>query len=333
VNPPESSTDLLTEPAPEAEGAPPKLLALDGGGVRGLIPAMVLVELEERTGRRTAELFDLVSGTSTGGIIAAFLASPGPDGRGGPASDVIRFYTEECPKIFHHSLKRKVTSVGGLVDEKYSAAQLEKSLKLALGEETMLRDTVTDLVVTAYDIEGRRPFFFKSARAKQEGHKDYPLWLVARCTSAAPTFFEPVEVHSGGHMHALIDGGVYVNNPSMSAYAEVCSGRARHALLVSLGTGRRTTPMKISEAKHWGLAHWARPLLEIVFDGVSDVVDYQLDQLLGDRHVRLQAMLHSASESFDDASMENLEALKQQGQELIAERSEDIDRLCEALVE
>jgi patatin-like phospholipase/acyl hydrolase len=320
----------VTEP-----GRPPRLLALDGGGVRGLIPAMVLTEIEQRTGRRTSELFDLIAGTSTGGIMACFLALPGEDGSPGrPASDVVRFYTEECPKIFHASRGRKLRTLGGLRDEKYNAAQLERSLKLALGD-ARLSDTATDLIVTAYDIEGRRPFFFKSARAKLQGHRDYPMWLVARSTSAAPTFFEPVAVgHKGGkHMHALIDGGVNVNNPAMSAYAEVCSGRARHALMVSLGTGRRTTPMKITDARHWGLAHWARPLLNIVFDGVSDVVDYQLDQLLGERHVRLQAGLMTASEAFDDASVENMEALKDDARTLIAERSDDLDRLCEALVE
>jgi patatin-like phospholipase/acyl hydrolase len=184
---------------------PPRLLALDGGGVRGLIPALVLAEIEERTGRRTAELFDLIAGTSTGGIIACFLALPGEDGGPGrPASDVVRFYTEECPKIFHAERRRKLRTIGGVLDEKYDADQLERSLRLALGDAS-LSDAVTDVVITAYDIEGRRPFFFKSARAKLQGHRDYPMWVVARSTSAAPTFFEPVAVgHKGGkHMHAL----------------------------------------------------------------------------------------------------------------------------------
>jgi uncharacterized protein len=90
--------------------------------------------------------------------------------------------------------------------------------------------------------------------------------------------------------------------------------------------------MMLAEARHWGLAHWARPLLNIVFDGVSDVVDYQLDQLLGERHVRIQAGLMTASESFDDASLENMDALQADARTLIAERTQDIDRLCEALV-
>lgn len=326
---------LLREPEPLAEytGKPPKLLALDGGGVRGLIPALILAEVEERTGRRTAELFDLISGTSTGGIIACFLALPGEDGSPGrPASEVVRFYTEQCPKIFHASRARKVTTLGGVLNEKFNAEQLESSLKLALGE-ARLSDAATDLLVTAYDIEGRRPFFFKSSRAKMSGARDYPMWLVARCTSAAPTFFEPVEIkHGEDHIHALIDGGVNVNNPSMCAYAEVCSGKASHALLVSLGTGRTTMPMPIADAKHWGLAHWARPLLTIVFDGVSDIVDYQLDQLLGNRHVRLQASLDGASEAFDDATEENMDALKRQARKLIEDKDAEIDALCEALV-
>src|SRR3954452_14332493 len=81
-----------------------RILAIDGGGIRGLIPAVVLADLERRTGRRVAELFDLIAGTSTGGILACALTRPAPDGGQGPAfaaADLIGLYESEGPEIFH----------------------------------------------------------------------------------------------------------------------------------------------------------------------------------------------------------------------------------------
>jgi uncharacterized protein len=316
-------------------GHPPKLLALDGGGVRGLIPAMILSEIEQRTGKRTAELFDLIAGTSTGGIITAFLALPAKDGRPGrPAHEVVDFYIQEIPKIFHRSLARKLETIEGILHEKFDAAQLEQSLRTYIGEREMLSDAVTEVLIPAYDLEAHEPFFFRSSGARADPEGDYPMWVAARATAAAPTFFEPMPVRSqnGKRRFSLVDGGVYVNNPAACAYAEVCSGKARHALLVSMGTGRRTMPVTHDEVKEWGLARWARPLLNVVFDGVSDVVDYQLDQFLGDHHVRFQSMLTTASVAFDDASPENLERLKDEGRQVIAEQNGEIERVCEILV-
>ena len=106
-----------------------RILAIDGGGIRGLIPAIVLADLERRTGRRTAELFDLIAGTSTGGILACGLTRTGEGG--GPvfsAADLIGLYESEGPEIFHRSLLRRIASVGGLTDERYDDRGLSAAL-------------------------------------------------------------------------------------------------------------------------------------------------------------------------------------------------------------
>src|SRR5919198_1588171 len=94
-----------------------KVLAIDGGGIRGLIPALVLAEIERRTGRRTASLFDLVAGTSTGAIIACALTRPGAM----PAAEAAALYEQDGPSVFHPSLLKRITSLGGLIDERYDA--------------------------------------------------------------------------------------------------------------------------------------------------------------------------------------------------------------------
>ncbi len=101
-----------------------------------------------------------------------------------------------------------------------------------------------------------------------------------------------------------MDGGVFANNPGMCAFVDdtTVDGRAGRTLMVSLGTGELTRKFYYEEAKGWGLVEWAPRILDVVFDGVSDTVDYQLKTLLGGRYYRLQAALDKASDSMDDAS-------------------------------
>jgi uncharacterized protein len=312
-----------------------KVLSVDGGGIRGLIPALVLAEIEQRTGRRTAELVDLVAGTSTGGILACALTRRGPDGR--PlytAQELAGSYVEEGPRIFDRSLLKRIVSAGGLLDERYDDAGLNRALARYLGD-ARLSDAVVDMLVTAYDIGGRFAFFFRSARARDDPAYDFPLVQVGRATSSAPSYFEPTAVTdlAGERTYALIDGGVYAVNPSMCAYADVvAAGRGDELeLLRSLGTGEHTRAYSLEQARSWGQLEWSRPLLDIVFDGVADTIEFEAGKLLGDRFVRLQTELDLASDEFDDASERNLAALRSDAECLIAASDEEIERVCAIL--
>ncbi|MFL5819383.1 MAG: patatin-like phospholipase family protein [Solirubrobacteraceae bacterium] len=309
-----------------------KILSIDGGGIRGIIPTAVLAEVERRTGRATATLFDLIAGTSTGGVIALALTAPGPGGRPRlSAAELLDLYVEEGPRIFSRSLLRTVLTLDGLLDERYSDAGLEAALRRYLGE-ARLADALTPVLVTAYALEERRPFLFKSRRAQVRPARDYPMRVVARATSAAPTYFEPETVRSDrGGAVGLVDGGVCVVNPAMSAYAEARRDGAEVALLASLGTGQQTRPIDSRSARRWGELAWARPLIDVVFDGMSDVVDYQLRQLLpAGRYFRLQVELRARDE-LDDASPSNLRALQSDARRLLDAEAEHIDALCAAL--
>src|SRR5215210_6651753 len=113
-----------------------KVLSIDGGGIRGIIPATVLAEIERRTGSRIAQLFDLVAGTSTGGILALGLVKPAGDGGGGgggggpdyPASKLVELYEQEGRRIFARSPWHHLGAFGNLLDEKYEARGLESVL-------------------------------------------------------------------------------------------------------------------------------------------------------------------------------------------------------------
>lgn len=309
-----------------------KILSIDGGGIRGLVPALVLEELERRLGKPVHQVFDMFAGTSTGGILALGLTRPGASAttRALSPTDLVGLYREHGREIFARSFWRGMASVGGLTEEKYPVANLERLLSRYLGESAM-RDALKPTMVTSYDIEERRPFFFKSWRADRNG---VPMWRAGRATSAAPTYFEPAEVEVGGRVRALVDGGVFVNNPALSAYAEA---RRLHPnetdfLVVSLGTGEHTRSIARDDAKDWGLVQWAGPLLSVIFDGVSDAVDYQLDHILGDtRHFRFQTSLDKASDDMDNASAANLYALAAEAQDVLRDGAERLDQLAAIL--
>jgi uncharacterized protein len=289
-----------------------KVLALDGGGIRGLIPALVLAEIERRTGRAVRELVDLVAGTSTGAILACALTRPDPL----PAARIAELYVEEGPRIFDRSLLKRITSVGGYLDERYDDDGLRVVLERWLGA-ARLADADPAVLITAYDLERRRAVLLR---------RDDDLSMVdaAHASSAAPTYFEPVR--AGGA--TLVDGGVFAINPAALAYAEA---GGELDVLLSLGTGALTRPLPYDEVRGWGRLEWAEPILDVVFDGSADAVDLQLAALLEDGYVRLQTPLVEAADDLDDASVGNLAALAREAERLIAARDADIDRVCERL--
>ena len=168
-----------------------RVLAIDGGGIRGLIPALVLAELEDRSGRPVFELFDLMAGTSTGGILACALCAPDPL----PAAEVAAIYEEEGPRIFDRSVFQRIQSADGLLDEKYDAGALDRALERFIGDKR-LSATQPDLIVPTYDTAAPGPYFFKTTNAREDPAEDARLADVARATSSAPTYFEPLELES-----------------------------------------------------------------------------------------------------------------------------------------
>jgi uncharacterized protein len=317
------------------------ILSIDGGGIRGVIPALVLARLEERLGAPLATYFDLIAGTSTGGLIALGLAcparrsadaaAPGDAGSAGAAPrpryaarDLLQLYEQRGGEIFATTLARRLRSAAGLLEAKYSHEPLEEVLTEYFGA-TPLGESLTRVLISSYDIQNRDPLFFKSWRPEQA---TVELRRVGRATSAAPTYFEPALVYVAGATRALVDGGVFVNNPAVSAYAEACRlfPEEREFLLVAVGTGLLVEPIAYGRARRWGLVGWARPLLDVVFDGVSDAVDYQLQQILGERFFRFQTDLAMANGDLGDASPANIDALKGEAERLLSTHERQFDR-------
>jgi patatin-like phospholipase/acyl hydrolase len=315
-------------------------LSIDGGGIRGIIPAIVLSFIERNTGKPICQLFDLIAGTSTGGILALGLTKPNPRNLSQPhyqAEDLINIYQEKGPTIFSRDIWHKLHSTWNLTDEKYPSLGIEEVLTDYF-EDILLSQALTELVIPSYEIEKRACFFFKRKKARENPlANDFLMRKVARATSAAPTYFEPCRIVNGDQKPywALIDGGVFANNPAMCGFAEALAiyGLNQKYLVVSLGTGQLTRPLYFVEAKDWGLAGWAQNIISVIFDGVQDTVDYQLRQLLPgidgpSRYYRFQVKLDKGNDDMDDASQTNLDALRHKADDLLREHSKTLKKLC-----
>ncbi|MEO1054753.1 MAG: patatin-like phospholipase family protein [Bacteroidota bacterium] len=332
------------------------ILSIDGGGIRGILPGVILNALEEKLrakkgdDARIAHYFDLIAGTSTGGILScAYLM---PDDNGNPkftAAEAVDLYLKRGGDIFNVSFKKKILSVAGVTDEKYDERELEKALKDNF-EDKWLSELLKPCLITSYDIEGRDAFFLRQHKTDNDDH-NFLIRDVARATSAAPTYFEASHIKSkAGNEYPLVDGGVFANNPAMCAYSEARTmtfeGKTDYPcvedmMFVSVGTGGVKEPYMFDSAKDWGMLQWIQPVIDIMMSGNSETVRHQLKQIYGtlegedsrDYH-RLEPSLGGAKSNMDDASDKNLKALENAGLSFVEDprNSEELDAIVEKLI-
>lgn len=300
------------------------ILSVDGGGIRGIIPALILAEIEHRTRKPISQIFDLMAGTSTGGIVVAGLCKKDNTGKNQySAEDLVGFYQEYGPYIFKSSFLRK--AITWLNGAEYS----NKNIELVLDKyfsNTTLADVSNNLLLTSYDIHNNCPFFFKSWK---EDRKFLKLKDALRATTAAPTYFAPKLLKINQINRVLVDGGVFANNPAACAYA---NSRKLFPyddiVLLSIGTGRLSSSIKYVNSKRFGKITWIKPLLNIMFASSLDIVNYQLDNIIDDKYLRVQSQLRIASPEMDNTTSENIKCLKKEAQMMIEYNQKAIDNFC-----
>ena len=311
-----------------------KILSIDGGGVRGLIPGAVIVEIEKRMGKPISQLFDLLSGTSAGGHIALALATPGDDGKPRwSAQELAAYYSEAYGRIFDNSGFKVLDALKGLTNERYSADGIDAALNEVFGE-AKLSEALIEVLITAFEVESGEPHFFLRSEARNEPKKDHLMSFVARATSAAPTYFEPAAKFNAEEGMAFLDGALFANNPSMCAFAHAQSlGFDEDEMtIISLGTGAVSRILQYEEVRHWGLANWARPILDITSQASNQAIDWQLNHILRKGHYfRVQPLMSGMRSAIDDARPETIKALEEASTEVISRHSEDLDKLCQLL--
>ena len=263
------------------------ILSLDGGGIRGIITAVLLDRLN--THPETSDFLegvDLIAGTSTGGIIALAIA------KGASPAELVELYKNLGPSVFTDSLWDNIKDLGSVLGAQYDTEPLERELKAFLGETTTLGQLTKSVLVTTFDLDNLRPEPTRRTwkpklfhNIGQDNDGEALAYKVGLYTSAAPTYFPTVD--------GYIDGGVYANNPSMCALAQSQDERVykncpnlTDVVMLSLGTG---TSLTYQEGMNldWGMGQWVRPLISILMDGVSGIADYQCKKLLQENYHRL----------------------------------------------
>ncbi|KAJ0025392.1 hypothetical protein Pint_08824 [Pistacia integerrima] len=271
------------------------ILSIDGGGIRGIIPATILAflesELQKHDGEeaRLADYFDVIAGTSTGGLVTAMLAAPNEQNR--PlfaAKDIKDFYLTHCPKIFPQDhrmgefclcsnilviriscpiIAPATKLVKSFTGPKYDGKYLHSIVKEKLGD-VRLHQTLTNIVIPTFDIRKLQPTIFSSYEVKKHPSIDALLSDICIATSAAPTYlpahyFETHDPEGKVRKFDLIDGGVAANNPTLVAISEVTKTITRGSsdffpikptdygrfLVISLGTGSAKTEEKYDAHK------------------------------------------------------------------------------------
>lgn len=252
-----------------------QILSLDGGGIKGLFSAAVLAFLEEDLSIQITKHFDLITGTSTGGIIALALAS------GMRPIEIVKYYVESGPQIFPH---QRFADLKHLIKHKFCPRNLQKSLETCFGTKVM-GDLQKRTVIPSYNIGDDDVYLFKTPHHERL-RRDYkvPIWKVGMSTSAAPTYFSSF---TDLDRLRLVDGGVWANNPSMVGIAEAVSMLdvpLSAIRVLSMGTTDelKSRPKSLDRGGQW---HWRKEAVNVILRGQSIGANTQVQHLLGKNKV------------------------------------------------
>lgn len=320
-----------------------RILSIDGGGIRGRIPAKVLAHLEEMTHKPIAHMFDIIAGTSIGGIIALGLATRKEPGSVEPrysARDICAMLDRRGSDIFESN----GWTFDGLRSSKYSSEGMERFLQETF-DDGMFSDTLCkSVVVTGYEIERREPMYFSSAAARADHKDDFMTRHVARATSAAPTYFPPAHiVNACDELFYVVDGGLIANNPTQRAFLEAKRlfpyVPMNRYLIVSLGTGRSCEPIYYNQVYSMGKIGWAMRVIDITMDGASESVHMDMRDTFGplnvDRgngYLRIQCHLEAANDQIDDYSDRNLRGIVLDATRMLRDHTTDMKQLAALLL-
>jgi len=330
-----------------------RILSIDGGGIRGIIPGMVVAALEDKLKEHSnnpnahiSDYFDFFSGTSTGGILTSLLLFPSEENPGRPkfsAREALSIYLEHGENIFSTRNWRRFLSKFGLLSEIYDEEVLEKILLDYFGD-AKLSQLIKPCIITAYNIELRKNHLFRQQKAISHGDsRDFYLRDVCRATSAAPTFFSVAEIFSlANTRYVLVDGGLFAHNPSIAALLEVLKTFNTFDIsdvhILSLGTGITKNAYNYEDFKKKWAISIGPALVDIMTASSSESNDYFLRQLfrsvnrLGN-YIRIEPNnLSSINPAMDAANKSNIQKIVALADKLISDNEQIIDQLAHDLI-
>lgn len=264
------------------------ILSIDGGGLRGIVPCLILEQIAQIAGKPIQEIFHLAAGTSTGGLIACGLAI------GKTPTDLKNIYVNDGKTIFPQTsgLSGLLNGAESLFNPKFSPDGLQSVLNTNFADTTM-NDCKMPVIACSYDLATNTPLLFKSRYVTETPAINAKLADVCRATSAAPTYLPAFQMTYNNIQRVCIDGGVYINNPGMAAFTEISKYYSnpyygcdpdfdpdRDTFMLSLGTGSYTANLAQSKWMQGGVADWAQPISDIMMQATNQSTTYECNEML-----------------------------------------------------
>jgi len=330
------------------QGGKTRILSIDGGGIRGIVPAVVLDYLEKSLQQlsnnpdsRLCDYFDLFAGTSTGSMIIAGLLAPDENNR--PlftAKDIVGLYFENAESIFEGSILHDIKSVAGLLNVKYNPEGIEYIFNRHF-PETELKDLLKPTLIPTYDLTRGKNYFFRQQKALVSERHNYYLKDVLRCATSAITYFPPKHISTVDKkgQRCFIDGGIFANNPALSAYAEFRYHNpkllAKDTMMLSLGTGKEDVHLDCKETQNWGTLEWREPADNLFANAAAEANHYQLSAVYDRRsnYFRLDTFFDGDDKSsLDNTSKDYLDCLYYLGEKIIQKNKQTIKAFAQQLI-
>lgn len=287
-----------------------RILSIDGGGLRGIAPLLILKEIEKQQGKRIHELFDLIIGTSTGAIIASGLTYTKDNIKPYYTIDqLIEIYTTKSNQIFpidNNIFSKTFRKLKSLFSPMYSSTGLSKLLNDYFSD-MKLSNTLIPIIATSYDIKNNEVVMFKTRNAKISLNHDIYIKDICRATSAAPVYFPSYNIKYNNKDRILIDGGIYINNPAMAGVSDILRSNSDISIndieVLSIGTGVYSESLTIKTRK-WGILEWVQNITTIMMQASAKAAVYECDEILK-KHLRLQFVISDPKHSnMSDATKE-----------------------------
>lgn len=325
-----------------------RILSIDGGGIRGIVPAVILTHLEEALQQLTSnpdarlvDFFDLFAGTSTGSMIVAGLLAPNKDNRPAySAKEIVGLYYDNADTIFQDSLLQDIKSVAGLLNVKYNPEGIESVFQQHF-PDTELSELLKPTLIPVYDLTRGKNYFFRQQKAKISARHNYYLKDVLRSATSAITYFPPMQISTvdSTRQRCFIDGGIFANNPALSAYAEFRYHNpelhAKDTMMFSLGTGKQGTHLDCESTQNWGALEWREPAGNLFANAAADANHYQLKAVYDSmpNYLRLDGFFNDADKSsLDNTSKDYLDCLYYLGQQIAQDNKQAIKSFAQQLI-
>lgn len=315
------------------------VLALSGGGVRGIASLMILVEIEERIGKKAGDIFSLIAATSVGCLIASLLNLPSSENplvRKYSAKDLTGMMEDKMKIIFHRSFLNKLESADSAFAPKYTEDGMVAVLN-ELFQDTLAKDLLGHYTFSSFDTTNFKNGYFPytDKQAKEElAFQELKVKDMIQGVTAASTYFPSKKIG----VHNIIDGGILENNPSVRAYAEAKDvlNCGENMTLLSIGTG--IVDFHLPDT-NWGSLHWATWILPSMFTGQDSAIRSLADKLLNlpsqpKKYFAVQFDIEEGKDALDDTSDENIAYLKNVAKIWInsVEGKALLDEVCKQLI-